>query len=206
MKFLKELPQGLVWPHLIEAIKAAAETELRDYAAGRSADVERGAETPALAATLVDKFAVGMAMALEIVGIDTEITRISDSLVREIDPSFERHRAARWAAHPAGLAFGIAPSSDVAATVERGVALLALCQKLQSQADGVDRPKILDSFAGEISEAITFHYSLLKLLPMALKLADIGRALHAKQLVTVDYGDDYAEAALAYLSQQLKDM
>ena len=86
MQYLKELPAGTIWPHLIGAIKSAAENEVREYANSRASDVKRGAETPELAAAFIDKFAAGMAKALHVVGIDADVTRIADAGVREIDP------------------------------------------------------------------------------------------------------------------------
>lgn len=106
MNYLKEVPQGTVWPHLLTAMKDSAEQEVRDYARGRAGDVERGAETPALAALQVANFAWGVSKAMAIVGVDADVVRIADELVREIDPEFEANRKARWAATPAGLSFG----------------------------------------------------------------------------------------------------
>lgn len=100
---LKDLPGNAIWPHLIDAIRREVETDIRDYARSRQADVARNAETAALAATLVEKYAEGLAKALFIVGIDTNITQIADALVREIDPDFEANKKARWNAHPAVL-------------------------------------------------------------------------------------------------------
>lgn len=99
---------------------------------------------------------------------------------------------------------------DLRATVDRGVELLTLCQKLQSLSDGVDRPvpfsidksKTLDAFARDIGEAITYHQTLRKLVPMSERLAEVGRALETKKLVTVIGGEDYAEVALRYFERQ----
>ncbi|MGA4422875.1 hypothetical protein ACI2UY_22305 [Ralstonia nicotianae] len=91
--------------------------------------------------------------------------------------------------------------------IERGIELLTLCQKLQSEKDGVDRPepfkidktKTLDQFAQDIGAAITNMSTLNKLIPRALQLSELGRKLAAEGKVEVDYGDDYAEAALRFV-------
>ncbi|WP_425952965.1 hypothetical protein [Ralstonia pseudosolanacearum] len=96
---------------------------------------------------------------------------------------------------------------DTSAQIERGIELLSLCQTLQSDKDGVDRPdpflidktKTLDQFAMDIGTAITNMSALHKLIPQSQKLAQLGRKLEADGKVKVDYGGDYAEAALAYL-------
>lgn len=103
MNHLKELPPDTVWPHLLEAIKRDVLNDIRDYAKSRSNDVARGAETTELAALLVDKYCDGMAKALHIVGIDAPARAEGDRLVLQLDPEFESHRKARWAAQPAAL-------------------------------------------------------------------------------------------------------
>lgn len=104
MDILKELPPGTIWPHLLEAICQQTISEIEGYAASRRNDVARGAETPELAALLVDKYGAGLAKALQIVGVDSGVQAITDRLVRSIDPNFDEHRTARWAARPAGVA------------------------------------------------------------------------------------------------------
>lgn len=213
MQYLKDLPPGTIYPHLLDGIKDAAEREIRAYANFREGDVIRNAETPALAAVLVEKFAEGMTKAFHIAGIDTDVAQVADVLVRNIDPDFEKHKIARWAARPADLSTTpvLAVSNDLRSTVERGLELLALCLRLQSQQDGIDRPapfvvdksKVNDEFARNISEASVYHSSLLKLMPMAQRLTALGRALEAKNRVAVDYGDDYAEVAIAYLEKHI---
>lgn len=103
MNILKELPPGAIWPHLLVAIDQSAVAEIEEYAKSRLANVARGAETPELAALLVDKYGSGMARALAIAGIDSGIQAATDRLVREIDPEFNAHCRARWAARPAQL-------------------------------------------------------------------------------------------------------
>lgn len=103
MFYLKELPPNAIWPHLIEAIQHDTQQELISYAESRKNDVARGAETPALAALLVAKYAAGMARSLDIVGIDNRITELADQLVLQIDPEFQAHQKERWEARPASL-------------------------------------------------------------------------------------------------------
>lgn len=94
--------------------------------------------------------------------------------------------------------------------VDRGIELLAHCQKLQSEKDGIDRPdlwvmdksKVLDDFAMDISNAAMNMSALYKLYPMLEKLTKIGKQLHEKGLIDVDYGDDFSLKAIDYLEQQ----
>jgi len=91
--------------------------------------------------------------------------------------------------------------------IERGIELLTLCQKLQSEKDGVDRPepfqidqsKILDQFARDINWAITNMSAMHKLIPQMLELAELGRKLEAEGKIAVEYGGDYSQAALAFV-------
>jgi hypothetical protein len=79
--------------------------EIQRYADGRKSDVARGAETPALAALMVEKFGEGMATTLHLMGADNgDFMRELDRLVREIDPQYPKHRQYRFDARPAGLA------------------------------------------------------------------------------------------------------
>lgn len=88
-----------VWEHrLLEEIRTAAQ--------GRMADVARGAETPALAAALLDKFGWGISQAARAIGLDERnLQGEIDMLVRRVDPDFDEHRRARWAAKPAAFNF-----------------------------------------------------------------------------------------------------
>ena len=90
--------------------------------------------------------------------------------------------------------------------IEQGVALLKLCQQLQSEKDGVDRPtpgvvdrsKTVDQFAMNVTKSISYMTSLLKLMPMQMRLADLDRELERQGKIAPDAGDDYAQAALEY--------
>lgn len=103
MQHLKDLPEGTIWPHLLAAIERDVLSEIRSFAESRKRDVARGAETPELAALLVYKHCEGMAKALHIAGLDSAVQQEGDRLVRDIDPAFDEHRKARWAARPASL-------------------------------------------------------------------------------------------------------
>jgi hypothetical protein len=99
----------------IETIKSGAamtddvETlieEIQRYAGKRAQDVTRGAETPALAALMVEKFGEGLIKASYLLGIkrSDELKHEIDRLVREIDVHYPRHLQYRFEARPAGLA------------------------------------------------------------------------------------------------------
>lgn len=96
---------------------------------------------------------------------------------------------------------------NITKDIDRGIELLKLCQKLQSEKDGVARPapgeidktKTLDQFAMDISAACTNMAALHKLIPMVLQLAELGRKLEADKKITVDIGDDYSTAALKFI-------
>jgi len=80
--------------------------EVRSAAEGRTSDVQRGAESPAVAAALFDKFGGGVCTAAHVLGLDIgALQREVDALARQIDPDFEANRKARWAARPAAFSF-----------------------------------------------------------------------------------------------------
>lgn len=93
---------------------------------------------------------------------------------------------------------------------QRGIELLTLCQRLQSEKDGVDRPdpfvidktKILDEFARDIGQAATNMAAIQILVPMMLQLAELGRQLEANGRITVGYGEDYAQIALDFFTAE----
>lgn len=88
--------------------------------------------------------------------------------------------------------------------------MLTLCQQLQSEKDGIDRPapfvidktKTLDQFAQDIGQASANMAALRKLIPMTTKLTEIGRALEASGKITVDYDDDYSQKALEFFAAE----
>ncbi|MBL0710987.1 MAG: hypothetical protein JJV99_08255 [Colwellia sp.] len=91
--------------------------------------------------------------------------------------------------------------------IESGVELLELCNELQTEKDGVNRPKLfktdksktLDKFAMDVSQAATNMNSLYMLFPMMNDLAELGRKLESEGKIEVDYGDSLSRAALNYL-------
>lgn len=91
--------------------------------------------------------------------------------------------------------------------IERGVELLTLCQQLQSEKDGVNRPdpfvidktKTLDQFAKDIGTAITNMTALHKLFPMMVQLGDLSRKLEQEGKISLMVGDDYSMAALKFV-------
>lgn len=96
--------------------------------------------------------------------------------------------------------------SGIEKEIERGIELLRLCQNLQTQRDGIDRPdlfvidksKTLDEFAQDIQRAAINLSALKKLIPMADQLSELGRALEDAGRIKVDYGDDYSQKALEF--------
>lgn len=84
--------------------------DIREYAEGRKSDIARGAETPALAALLVEKYGYGLAKSCSLLidasdGYIKPVNVIAevDKLIEEIDPDFKENRHNRWAARPADL-------------------------------------------------------------------------------------------------------
>ena len=78
-------------------------TELKQYAKGRSNDVENGLESAELSALLVEKYAVGMVDAVRvlerILGLNIDLNSIvteADNLCRSIDPETEENRRLRY--------------------------------------------------------------------------------------------------------------
>jgi hypothetical protein len=80
--------------------------EIQRYAGNRAQDVARGAETPALAALMVEKFGEGLVKAGYLLGLERadELKHEIDRLVREIDVQYPTHLQYRFEARPAGLA------------------------------------------------------------------------------------------------------
>lgn len=91
--------------------------------------------------------------------------------------------------------------------IDRGIELLRLCQQLQSEKDGVNRPdpfvidktKTLDQFAQDICAAINNMTALDKLLPMMIQLGELGRKLEQDGKVSLVVGDDYYTTALKFV-------
>lgn len=87
---------------------AALTNEIRRYAESRAHDVSRGAETPAFAALMVEKFGEGLVKAGYLLGLQcfAELEHEISRLTREIDPNYPIHLQYRFEARPAGLAIG----------------------------------------------------------------------------------------------------
>lgn len=83
------------------------EQQVKDYAHARSKDVARGAETPRLAALLVQKYGRGVADAVaEIFGGPRAadlISKVVDDETAKIDPLWREHDRERWAGRPADV-------------------------------------------------------------------------------------------------------
>jgi hypothetical protein len=79
---------------------------IQRYAGKRVHDVTRGAETPALAALMVEKFGEGLMKAGYLLGVERAdaLRHEIDRLVREIDSDYPAHLQCRFEARPAGLA------------------------------------------------------------------------------------------------------
>lgn len=101
----RDAPNGSIPQFIIEAIANNLAVEFRHEASSRRAAVARGAETPELAATLLEKFGYGLVKAAGIAGIATDLMREVDQTVYEIDPHFEANRKARWASSPAAITY-----------------------------------------------------------------------------------------------------
>ena len=92
--------------------------------------------------------------------------------------------------------------------IERGIELLKLCQRLQSEKDGLDRPepyvvdksKVMDDFSRDVGTSIALMASLHDLIPLKLQLAELGRKLETEGLLKVGCGEDYSHAALQYFT------
>lgn len=92
------------------------------------------------------------------------------------------------------------------AQADRGIELLQLCSDLQSEKDGVPRPKIndidksktLDQFAMDIQTAATNMKALYNLFPLMNDLSALGRKLHADGKISAGWDGDYSRLALDY--------
>lgn len=81
----------------MDDLKRLSDT-LQRYAKGRAEDVRSGIETPALAALLVEKYAVGLVDATRVLGVSVDInaiTQLADSLCKEICPEYVALRQLR---------------------------------------------------------------------------------------------------------------
>jgi len=81
--------------------------QVKDYARGRAQDVERGAETPRLAALLVQKYGRGVVDACATIFANARtadpISKVVDEETVKIDPLWREHNSERWAGRPADV-------------------------------------------------------------------------------------------------------
>lgn len=81
--------------------------QVRDYAEGRAQDVARGAETPRLAALLVQKYGRGVVDAAVILFDNPRaavpVSKAVDDETAKIDPLWREHDLERWAGRPADV-------------------------------------------------------------------------------------------------------
>ncbi|ACK98573.1 MULTISPECIES: hypothetical protein [Bacillus cereus group] len=81
--------------------------KIREYANGRRNDVARGAETPRLAALLLQKYGIGMIDAVSTIyespRVADDIFKVLDLETAKIDPNWIEHNKERWKAKPADI-------------------------------------------------------------------------------------------------------
>lgn len=91
-----------------EAAIASTVERVREYARGRRADVERGLETPRLAALLVQKYGRGAVETVQTIFDNNRdadaVQRAVDAETARIDPSWREHDRERWTWRPADVA------------------------------------------------------------------------------------------------------
>lgn len=94
---------------------------------------------------------------------------------------------------------------------EELIALLTLCQQLQSDKDGLKRPaprqtavmedEVGDTFAQRILNSCAYAVSIDPLLDMQTRLADVGRQLEEQGQLQAGVGENYAQAALGWIER-----
>jgi len=89
--------------------------KVKDYANGRAKDVERGAETPRLAALLLQKYGLGVIDTVSLIfgtpRAADPISHVLDIETAKIDPQWREHNRERWAGRPADLSYSDEGSS-----------------------------------------------------------------------------------------------
>lgn len=91
---------------------------------------------------------------------------------------------------------------------EEIIELLTLCQQLQSEKDGRERPapgtysRDEDEFADRIRSACGHALQLRRLLPVMTTLSAVGAEMERRGEISVLPGEDYAQKALARLTEQ----
>lgn len=95
-----------------------------------------------------------------------------------------------------------------ARAAEEIIELLTLCQQLQSEKDGRERPapgtysRDEDDFADRIRSACGHALQLRQLLPLATTLSAIGAEMERREEINVLPGEDYARKAMVRLTEQ----
>ncbi|ELG3704686.1 hypothetical protein RN109_003671 [Escherichia coli] len=95
-----------------------------------------------------------------------------------------------------------------ARAAEEIIELLTLCQQLQSEKDGRERPapetysRDEDDFADRIRSACGHALQLRQLLPLATTLSAIGAEMERREEINVLPGEDYAQKAMVRLTEQ----
>ena len=83
---------------------------VREYARQRASDVTRGAETPRLAAVLLQKYGCGVADAVSTIFDNARaadpISQVLDEETAKIDPDWREHNRERWEGRPADIVAG----------------------------------------------------------------------------------------------------
>ncbi|HHB9110303.1 TPA: hypothetical protein ACN7S0_004166 [Klebsiella pneumoniae] len=91
---------------------------------------------------------------------------------------------------------------------EEIIELLTLCQQLQSEKDGRERPapgtysRDEDEFADRIRSACGHALQLRRLLPVMTTLSAIGAEMERRGEISVLPGENYEQKALARLTEQ----
>lgn len=93
------------------------------------------------------------------------------------------------------------------AEIERGIELLTLCQTLQTEKDGVNRPapfeidknKDLDQFSLDILAAIRNLSTVRTAIPQRDRLIELAKKLDREGKISLEIGDDLADATINYL-------
>jgi len=95
-----------------------------------------------------------------------------------------------------------------ARAAEEIIELLTLCQQLQSEKDGRERPapgtysRDEDEFAERIRSACGHALQLRRLLPVTMTLSAIGAGMERRGEISVLPGEDYAQKALVWLTEK----
>lgn len=91
--------------HVVEQL----ERQIREFARSRAKDVERGAETPRLAALILQKYGRGVVDAVSTI---FDSPRVADPIYKAIDeetflidPNWKEHDRERWKWRPADIMF-----------------------------------------------------------------------------------------------------